>query len=660
MVSAQEKIDPPLSPASREILRSFDALAEETPAPDHPYLLVAPEESGAFRDRMRRPPMDRLYEDFLQKAYAPFRDDPPVSAERMSADRGEMRKVGRSILSLYAVELGTAFADLVRPGSVDPENALAWLRVAPEWTVWSGRPHRREEGLLYDDAALETSQAIQALAIGYDAFADRLSGEERARIRRRIRKLCDWLRLVSLEEEIGWSVDEAGNWCAVLHAGLGMGGLALWDEEPNARRWVRRALVKTLRHLDRQPADGAYAEGVGYWHYGMGNVLHFFWSLRNALGIDGLRHPALERARRFPLNCLGPDACALVRFSDSNALEYDSATNGAVARLLANVFRDGALQWMIRKTSREGFLPKRHTWVYDILWYDPDLEPEMPETVSVFHPEVGWALCRGGWDRESVLLAVKSTPRWYGHAHLDANSFTILGYGGTLAADSGHTRYHFPEQGGFYVRTFAHNTIMVGDEEQRSGDVYAKDPEEFGRIVTFESNPEYDQVEAEAAGAYASGRVRSFRRRMILVKPDLVLLDDSIELTEPDVITWFFHPSRDVRVADDGSFALIGEEARLDFERIEGPDWEIEVRQGFRWTGPWAEQEANLPRPYLACTTTEPATRFRLTAVLRPAWTGEDAFEPVSREGDVFRARSRRVAAECRIGPGGIEILSAD
>jgi hypothetical protein len=188
-----------------------------------------------------------------------------------------------------------------------------------------------------------------------------------------------------------------------------------------------------------------------------------------------------------------------------------------------------------------------HGTVWDFLFDDPDLPGSCPTEsprAKVF-PTTGIAVARSDWSEDAVFLGFKSGPVNVGHSHLDVNSF-VLSKGSTpLIIDPGIWPYcHF--WGFFNVKgprwdfdanaTVAHNTLMVGGK----GQVHS--PEGAGRFVASQITDEFACFVSEAASLYPD-RLDTFRRWVVFVWPDVVVVYDDLKAKSPQSWEWLLHHS---------------------------------------------------------------------------------------------------------------------
>jgi heparin/heparan-sulfate lyase len=124
---------------------------------------------------------------------------------------------------------------------------------------------------------------------------------------------------------------------------------------------------------------------------------------------------------------------------------------------------------------------------------------------------MGLAVARGDFGTGTVA-AFKCTPVYlHNHGHRDANSFTIY-HKGEQAVDSGaYDGYETPHWYNYYVRTIAHNTIVVHDPDEpfvSRGKAYANDG---GQRFINEPRFQALTIEQLCSDAFRDGRIVAYR-----------------------------------------------------------------------------------------------------------------------------------------------------
>jgi hypothetical protein len=115
-------------------------------------------------------------------------------------------------------------------------------------------------------------------------------------------------------------------------------------------------------------------------------------------------------------------------------------------------------------------------------------------------------------DTGGTVAAFKCSPFYlHNHCHRDANSIVIY-HKGALAIDSGmYDSYETPHWYNYYIRTIAHNTIVVHDPDEKlisRGTEYANDG---GQRFINEPHFQARTIEETALDVYRDGRIIAYR-----------------------------------------------------------------------------------------------------------------------------------------------------
>jgi hypothetical protein len=185
-------------------------------------------------------------------------------------------------------------------------------------------------------------------------------------------------------------------------------------------------------------------------------------------------------------------------------------------------------------------------------------------------PSIGWVAMHSDLSnkfRNSVYF--KSSPYGsYIHSHADQNSFVIHAGGKVLAADTGYYDYfNSPHHNGWYKITQAHNAITVdGGKGQMLGTIAAK-----GEITQFLNSGGYDLVTGNARAAYG-GMLTKAVRSMIYLRPDTVLVFDSLASEVARTWEWNIHALSPMAVKDVRSIEIVEGGIHLCVRQVYGPD----------------------------------------------------------------------------------------
>lgn len=156
-----------------------------------------------------------------------------------------------------------------------------------------------------------------------------------------------------------------------------------------------------------------------------------------------------------------------------------------------------------------------------------------------------------------------------------------------------------------------------------------------GRIVQFQSGPEFDAVVGDASRAYAD-RLTRFRRYIAFLKPDVFLVLDDLEAPEPAAFDWLAHSYGEISI-DGADVRIRKPKAGLLMRSI--------LPRGAAWHREHTPPDTNGERllKHLALRPEGRANRMRfLTALFVSPLDGEGLPVIVSEEGERVIATVRR------------------
>jgi hypothetical protein len=374
------------------------------------------------------------------------------------------------------------------------QRAKEYVLSLARWDTWNDPSYDKGIGTYSGiDSANLTISAVTA----YDVLHELFTETERQELREAIITkglgpfAYDLLDLVPFEEKA--ILDLYPNGTTRRAAGLGIGALAILDEEPMAHLYLSLAIDYMMWFFEHMEATGD-SEGMMYTSISTDILIQLADTMRRITGEDeafkctyiSSSVPKASLYLRGGLRC---------RFDDSGNAAYFGLTMTMLSAL-----GDPLAGWYLKdtKTTPSG--------IYGLIYHQPDVNIASIEYLptSTVIPAFGWASLQSGWGSLSSTLAFKSNDAISGHTHLDQNSFTIFAQGQWLATDYGYSVLDGGPKATFTTNSVGHNTILVdGMGQTRRGG---------GNIERFMASPFYDVVSGEAAGAY--GYIDLFRRRI--------------------------------------------------------------------------------------------------------------------------------------------------
>jgi hypothetical protein len=528
------------------------------PLPPHPRLLTDAAGFARLQATLEDNPQAQEMLRHLREEAREIMTAPPCSY-RLRGGEG-LLAVSRTVLRrvqvlalLYRLEGGSGY--LLRLW-----QELAQAAAFPDW---------------HPEHFLDTAEMTHAFALAYDWLYDAWSREQRDLLCRTIvaKGLIPGLMAHRGGEKFGWWVDANSNWNLVCNSGLGLGALAVGEEEPEPARDLLKAIARSLpRALQAFEPDGACPEGPLYWGYATYYLSLLLASLEQAgLPAPGWgESPALAATGFFPLYLTSPTGLVF-NFAD------------APPRLP----RQPHLGWLARRFNqpvfRLGQAPGRRPHPLELLWWEgvsptPE-QAKLPLDRRFQGVEV--AVFRSSWqDPRGIWVGFKGGSNLGPHAHLDLGTFVLDALGHRWVEDLGPDNYDLPGYFGksrpdyYRVRAEGHNTLVLNP-----GPGPDQAPVDRAPLLRFESRPERALAVAELTPAYAPP-ARRVRRGVALLHRRQVLVQDEIQGDAPLEIFWFVHTTAQVELSPDGRTARLRQhEAELTLELLSPPKARFTLRE---------------------------------------------------------------------------------
>lgn len=357
------------------------------------------------------------------------------------------------------------------------------------------------------------------------------------------------------------------------------------------------------------------------------NVPGIVTTLANALGEDAWQQCAWTRLiHTYYIYNYMPWLQAAIHFDNTNTLcpgPNWSDFGGTILLCAAPaIYRDGLYDWWIHHIfnyesqlagdpARWNTIVMAGAWAR-FLWHDDAVTALPPENfpLSRFFAMRGMASMRDNWSKDGTFVHFRCGA-WGGFGdnrhNADNNTFTIyhkgilaLDTGPAHAIDNGRLKLDKPQTDTNCVlyssESIAHNTILVynpcddaawakAGKANTGGQFFRSWPAEWdkmrnfkyapqeiahrGKVIAWETSPEYDYVCGDATGSYSPTTVNAFTRQLVYVRPNLVFVYDRIETARDGCKTTFLlhtadkpmidgSQTPDTRIHPDGHFTLEG------------------------------------------------------------------------------------------------------
>jgi hypothetical protein len=511
----------------------------------------------------------------------------PPQYKALSADLGQLwqRPVGDAMPYLalaYRLTGQTRYLDA----------AERWALASCDYPEW-GVDTR-------DSSDLATGHQLFGLAMVYDWCYHDLDAPTRDRIRDALVSHGTAMFHGAAKEQLWWHDLYLQNHLYVNISGLGAAGLAIFDEVDDASLWIGMAIQKLGTVSDALGSDGASHEGVGYWEYGAEHLLKLMYLARDILHLDFYDAPWWSEAAGYSLYMTLPRQSwsrydSVVDLADSPRHHWYGPDH--ILRHLAAVYNDGLAQWLADEIDDANVESSNAQWL-NLIWYDPSVPRQSPQTLATLHEfeNLGIVSARADWSGDESLVVFKCGP-FIGqkaitefsydpgghHSHPDAGHFVVFANGEWLIQDDGIG----PKW------TSRHNTLLIDGQGQlgEGGEYFAaKDclsARARPRIVTATSEPQYDHIAGDVAPAYpGSLGLKRFVRRLLFVKPDVLLVLDDIACDSPRNLELRFHPAGTTCETVGNGSVIVGERTVLSMELLTPDGVTIRTERAASGTAP--------------------------------------------------------------------------
>jgi len=621
----------------------------------HPRLMLRPEELPEIRqtqERVLQGQWKKLVdeaEEYLKLPLIP--EPPPWTGGEWNAEEWRRNYAAATTAASRAETL--AFCYLLSGEARYGEGARRWLLHIASWN--SAGTTSME---VNDEAGMPilylTSRAYDW---AYNALSEADRKTLRAVIRARGEEAYHWLHSKPAEQKAYNS-----------HAGrmwhfLGEAAIAFYGEIPEAEKWLDYALTIFWGWYPVYgDEDGGWAQGLSYWTSYVNRSTWWFDALHAALGIDGTEKPFYQHVGDFPLY-VAPPSGSLMGFGDFGEQSPDGNQAIPVA-FFARMRQKPEWQWYARAWGRP-LLRKSQLWDSGPIGYLRSARP-LPPVPAAREPKdwptakwfrgAGWAVLHTNLTdgAQDVQVMFRSAPLGnISHSHSDQNAFLVGAYGVPLLVSTGiRPWYGSPFCEAWYWTTKAHNALEVDGEGQ------PKTREASGNVLVFRPGPNYDYVVGDATAAYA-GRVKRYRRHLLFLKPDVLIVLDEVQANRPVPLKFWLH-GRAPFTFDQGrnQIALTFRQAALSgFLLAPGG---LQISQTDQYPLP---PETGKPEPewHLWAETKEKQAKARVVAVLGIGRAGEKAIveeaEDVS-TGETVAVRFRRSGKLVTVAfdPGALQV----
>ncbi|HIE50764.1 MAG TPA: DUF4962 domain-containing protein [Armatimonadetes bacterium] len=406
---------------------------------------------------------------------------------------------------------------------------------------------------------------------------------------------------------------------------LGEVAIAFWGEIPEAEDWLWFVLnVFANLYPVWNDAEGGWHEGLAYWRSYINRFTWWADVMRVALGIDAYRKPYFSQIGYYPLY-LQPPGTKGGGFGDLCAW-LDSRGNVPLMSIFAVQARNPYWQWYVE--AQGGPVPAGG-YIGFIRGALPKVEAKPPTDLPTSRCFWGTGQAMLNTNlldaKDNVEIIFKSSP--FGsqsHGYEAQNSFLLYAFGERLLIRTGRRdSYGSEHHRNWMWETKSTNCITVN----RRGQI-KHSPAAQGKITEFHTSKTFDYVEGEAGMAYGD-LLERFTRRILFVKPELVVIFDHLKAAQPSTFEWWLHAPTRMTVKGQGDIRVQKGEAacRVAFLAPEG----LKLTQTDQFDPP-PRPRIKLVEYHLTARTSKPAREMQFVTLLRPHRVGEAVPEEATLE----------------------------
>ena len=600
-----------IAPGAQPFPKPGDKLIQDRMPEQHPRLMLRPEELAMFR-QARAGTQERRWNALVATAETYLKTDlipePPLwtggkwNAEEWRQNLGQATRAAEIAETL-------AFCYMLSGDRRYGEGARKWLLHIASW-----------DPLGSTSMEVNDEAGMPILHIGsraYDWAYSALSEADRAKLRGvfRVRGEEAYNRLLHIPHEQQAYHSHAGR---MWHL-LGEAAIAYYGEIPEARKWLDYTVTIFWGWYPAYgDEDGGWGQGFSYWNFYINKSTWWLDALHAALGIDGTEKPFYRHVGDFPLY-IAPPGGAVIGFGDF-AEQRPRGDEAILAAYFARARNKPQWQWFAEAWGKGegaagpvGFLRAARATPPAPTAKAPSGWP----TAKLFRG-AGWAALHTNLldGAEDVQIVFRSAPLGnISHSHADQNAIVLGAYGSPLLVNTGIRPWYgspFCEQ--WYWTTRAHNALEIDGRGQPKTD------EAKGKVIVFRPGRDYDYVAGDASSGYGD-RVERYRRHLVFLKPDVLVMLDEVRAKRPVPLKLWLHGRAPFDIDPSGGrIALAFEKAALGGYLL-APGG-LKIDQTDRYTIP---PESGTPQPewHLSAETNERRPVTHILSVLGISRAGE-------------------------------------
>jgi hypothetical protein len=527
-----------------EITRS--ARSSETPFADemmhacpkaHPRLWVLPQEMGHPKH------LKRHMKQFTSRADHYL--DAPLKDDAMPPDKGkdtyQVFKFHRWGSKALAGDMTMAVQWLIPAYLLSGDERYAREAIRRGLHVAKWDPDGYTNPVISDFA---DGSCMRLLAGVYDTFYDHLTESERKNIRTAMIIRAD--RIFHEEtNKIETLVFRSHFWQHLLIE-FAEAAFALLHEHPDAEKWVQFVYELWVARFPLMGGtDGGWANGNSYFGTNIETLLVLPSRIGKLTGVDLFKNAWYKNSADFLLYTWPPNSRS-DGFGDGTELKaHPNTTHLAFAEDMAARFNHAEAAWYVQqwqKKAGEDIDPL-------LLWHSITNQntlprPRAPKALpqAKCFPDVGIASLHTHLadTSQNLMVGMRSSP--YGsllHSHECQNAFNIFYGGEPLFRNSGYyTSAGDDHSKNWYRATRGHNAVLIDGKGQPRGS------ESYGTMPRFLNGKHIAYALGDASNAYGGAGLLRFRRHLVLLRPNILVIYDDLEADHNANWQWLIHGDR--------------------------------------------------------------------------------------------------------------------
>ena len=399
-----------------------------------------------------------------------------------------------------------------------------------------------------------TAGCMLGMALAFDTFHDRLTAAERKALLDNIQFRANdfyehWIN------DVDAKVLSAHVWQFILHYFF-QTAVAVHGELKDADKWLTYAYELWLA---RAPvlggSEGGWLEGAVYFTINMETLLDMPAMIKNYTGFDFIRHHPWYLNNPYWMMYSFPAGSSCDGFGDNaerqtapgkDYLAYADALGKLTGSRAAATYA-GKIEQTENIQPADADMLRWFRLRYLLDKNRPAVLPDSAFPSSRLFHDVGIVDMHSniGDVNNDLMVSMRSSPYGgYGHMLADQNTFNVLYGGQRLFYMSGHKiAMNDPHRLEWYKATIGHNGVLVNDKGQTF------DSEGYGWISRFLDGRSLSYAVGDASMAYGGQdktTLKKFKRHLLFLHPDIVVVYDELEAASPSTWKWLIHSPRKI------------------------------------------------------------------------------------------------------------------